>query len=123
MQAKRNWAPVFWIIAIVCGLSIGYLDILAHDISMLFVITTAVTMFLGIAQPRRPWLWTILVAAFIPLSEFFLQLRGAQLQSGEIQDSFLIALVSGLVGAISGAFFNRAVKKLMAEFKSKPAQP
>ena len=49
------------------GIVAGVLDVKVGDLLLTALFVLAATMLLGALRPQRPWRWTLLVAAFVPL--------------------------------------------------------
>ena len=93
----------FYVLAALCGVGIGWADVMVSDLLLTALLVVMACMLLGILRPRWPWRWVIAVGAFIPLTEFaayvWLKVKPTHAQ---VYGSFL-AFFPGIAGAYGGA--------------------
>jgi hypothetical protein len=109
-MSRGNLGPV--LITIVLAVFTGYLN--THTDELLVVIPWVVvaTTALGIAQPRVPWVWALLIGLTVPLSLIVFYLLGLPVpypnRPSDITTSFVV-LVPAFVGAYVGMGIRRLV--------------
>jgi hypothetical protein len=96
----------------VLGLLAGVLDVKVGDLLLTALLVLAATMLLGALRPQRPWRWTLLVAAFVPLVQLaaYLALTDKPYRA-QIYESFL-GFLTGVAGAYGGATARRGLREL-----------
>ena len=93
----------------VCG---GFLDVRFGDLLLTALFVLASTMLLGALRPQRPWRWTLLVAAFVPLVQFMAYaVLTEKPYRAQIYESFL-GFLTGIAGAYGGATARRGLGEL-----------
>ncbi len=111
MPVKTNDRAVYSL-AVVLGVVAGALDVLIGDLLLTALCVAAFTMLLGALRPQKPWRWTLLVAACVPilhlLAYFFLTQRPDR---AHLYESFL-GFLTGIAGAYGGALGRKAVQEL-----------
>jgi hypothetical protein len=101
-----------YILGGVLGVCAGVLDVEFGDLLLTALFVLMATMLLGALRPHRPWRWTLLVAAFVPL----LQLAAYAVLTekpyrAQIYESFL-GFLTGIAGAYGGATARRGLAEL-----------
>ena len=100
-------------IAIVLALFTGYLNTHTDELLVLVPWMVVATAALGVAQPRQPWLWALLIGIAVPGSLvlfYLLQLRVPYPNNpGDIGTSFVV-----FVPAFVGAYVGAGVRRLTA---------
>ena len=94
------------------GICAGVLDVEVGDLLLTALLVLASTMVLGGLRPERPWRWTVVVAAFVPviqLAAYFLLTEKPY--RAQIYESFL-GFLTGIAGAYGGAMGRRVVGEL-----------
>lgn len=109
---SSKYEPLFWAIALLLGLASGYVHLIIPDPTVVALLALASAMFLGLTQPRRPWVWALIIAFSIPGADLVAKLMGQVVLSGRIEGAFIAGLASGLVGAYGGAAMRRMVGKV-----------
>ncbi|MGH9503438.1 MAG: hypothetical protein ACRD20_11370 [Terriglobales bacterium] len=101
-----------YILGAALGLCAGFLDVKVGDLLLTALFVLASTMLLGALRPHRPWRWTVIVAAFVPVVQL---LAYAVLTDkpyrAQIYESFL-GFLTGIAGAYGGATARRGVTVL-----------
>src|SRR5436309_390621 len=92
-----------YILGAVLGAIAGILDLKIGDLLLTALFVLAATMLLGALRPSRPWRWTIVVGAFVPLLQLaaFAMLTEKPYRA-QIYESFL-GFLTGIAGAYGGA--------------------
>jgi hypothetical protein len=101
-----------YILGFALGVCAGILDVKVGDLLLtaLFVLTS--TMLLGALRPQRPWRWTLLVAAFVPLVQLIAYaVLTERPYRAQIYESFL-GFLTGIAGAYGGATARRGLGEL-----------
>jgi len=108
MRSKDTTKTVALSLAAVTGGAwIGYADSRSDDVFITLGLLMGFSFLLGVAGPRRPWLWAPLVAIWVPVLDTVLPRVGVAPQRPGESSTFLSALaVAGLVMAVcfAGAF-------------------
>jgi hypothetical protein len=100
------------------GIAAGFIDIKIGDVLFTALFVLASTMVLGMLRPQKPWRWTVLVAAFVPVMQLLAFLFLAQKPyRAQIYESFL-GLLSGIAGAYGGMVAHRGWKELFGKGES-----
>jgi hypothetical protein len=96
----------------VLGLLAGALDVKVGDLLLTALLVLASTMLLGALRPQRPWRWTLLVAAFVPVVQFTAYaVLTEKPYRAQIYESFL-GFLTGIAGAYGGAAVSRVLGEL-----------
>ena len=96
----------------VLGLLAGVLDVKVGDLLLTALFVLAATLLLGAIRPRRPWRWTLLVAAFVPLVQLVAYVALTEKPyRAQIYESFL-GFLTGIAGAYGGATARRGLGEL-----------
>ena len=107
----RRDAP-FYLLAACAGIGTGWADVTVNDLLFTALLVLMACMLLGLARPRWPWRWVVVVGASIPLTELaaylFLTVKPTRAQ---VYGSFLAAL-PGVAGAYGGALMRGAIENL-----------
>jgi hypothetical protein len=110
-SAPKPDLPIY-LLGIALGISAGMLDVKLGDLLLTALFVMLSTMLLGILRPQKPWRWTLLVGAFVPLimllAYFFLAEKPFPAQ---IYESFL-GFLTGTAGAYGGAACRRAFHEI-----------
>jgi len=112
MTARENHDAWFFLPAALCGMGIGWADVVVNDLLFTALLVLASCMLLGILRPRWPWRWVLAVGMFIPLTEFgayFVQT--VKPSRGQVYGSFL-AFLPGIAGAYGGSLLRGVVDNL-----------
>jgi|SRR5438874_10199739 hypothetical protein len=103
---------IAYILAVLCGLTAGILEINLNDLLVTALFILICTMVLGAAMPERAWQWVVIVGSFVPLarivSYFALNQRPYRAQIWESG----LGLVTAAVGSYCGVFARKAVTEL-----------
>lgn len=102
----------FYVLAALCGVGVGWADVMVNDLLLTALLVVMACMVLGILRPRWPWRWVIAVGAFIPLTEFAAYvLLTVKPTRAQVYGSFL-AFFPGIAGAYGGAVVRQVVDNL-----------
>jgi hypothetical protein len=94
------------------GVSAGVLDVKVGDLLLTALFVLASTMLLGALRPQRPWRWTLLVAAFVPVVQLTAYaVLTEKPYRAQIYESFL-GFLTGIAGAYGGATASRVLGEL-----------
>jgi hypothetical protein len=101
-----------YILGCVLGVCAGFLDVKFGDLLLTALFVLAATMLLGALRPRRPWRWTLLVAAFVPLVQLVAYaVLTEKPYRAQIYESFL-GFLTGIAGAYGGATARTGLARL-----------
>ena len=94
------------------GIVAGFLDVRFGDLLLTALFVLVSTMLLGALRPPRPWRWTLLVAAWVPVMQgiAYLLLTEKPYRT-QIYESFL-GFLTGIAGAYGGSTVHRGVREL-----------
>jgi hypothetical protein len=111
-EADHKSDVLFYVLAALAGIATGCVDVIVNDLLFTALLVLSACMLLGIARPRQPWRWVVIVGFFIPLTELaaFLVLT-VKPSRGQIWGSFLASL-PGIAGAYGGALLRGVVDNL-----------
>jgi hypothetical protein len=110
-MAKSSGILVYALAALL-GLAAGILEITVGDLLVTAIFVMFATMALGFIRPHRAWLWTVIVAVFVPGSRLTAYLvLNQRSDRAQIWESAL-AIVIGIVGAYAGVLGRRGVDEL-----------
>jgi ABC-type multidrug transport system permease subunit len=102
----------FYLLAALCGVGIGWVDVVVDDLLFTALLVLAACMLLGLLRPRWPWRWVAAVVIFIPAAELASYLiLTVKPTRGQIYGSFLTAL-PGTAGAYGGAVMRQVIENL-----------
>ena len=94
------------------GMCAGVLDVKVGDLLLTALFVLAATMLLGALRPQRPWRWTLLVAAFVPVVQLVAYaLLTEKPYRAQIYESFL-GFLTGVAGAYGGATARKGLREL-----------
>ena len=94
------------------GLCAGFLDVKIGDLLLTALFVLASTMLLGLLRPTRPWRWTLVVAAFVPIIQMLAYLvLTSKPYRAQIYESFL-GFLTGIAGAYGVATARRGLAEL-----------
>lgn len=109
---RQNGDLVCYVLAAMAGVVTGGVDVAVNDLLFTALLVLMACMGLGIARPRRPWRWVVIVGVFIPLTELAAYLvLTVKPTHGQIWGSFLAAL-PGIAGAYGGSLLRGVVDNL-----------
>jgi len=109
---RRKRDIPFFVGAGLAGGMIGWVDVAVNDLLLTALLVLMTCMALGIARPRHPWRWVVIVGAFIPLTELAAYLvLTVKPTHGQIWGSFL-AFLPGIAGAYGGSLLRGVVDNL-----------
>jgi hypothetical protein len=101
----------------------GFLDAKFGDLLLTALFVLAATMLLGALRPQRPWRWTLLVAAFVPLIQLIAYaVLTEKPYRAQIYESFL-GFLTGIAGAYGGATARRGLEVRSAALSSQLLTP
>jgi ABC-type multidrug transport system permease subunit len=103
---------VVYVLAVLCGVSAGILEITLNDLLVTALFILICTMVLGAARPRRAWQWIVIVGIFVPLARLvsYLALNQRPYRA-QVWESAL-GFVTAAVGSYCGVFARKAVTEL-----------
>jgi hypothetical protein len=107
----KSDAP-FYVLAALAGMSTGWVDVTVNDLLFTALLVLMACMMLALLRPRWPWRWVVVVATFIPLTEFLAFLiMTVKPTRGQVYGSFLTAL-PGIAGAYGGSVVRGVIDNL-----------
>ena len=110
-----------YILGAVLGVCAGVLDVKFGDLLLTALFVLMATMLLGALRPQRPWRWTLLVAAFVPLVQLVAYaVLTEKPYRAQIYESFL-GFLTGIAGAYGGATARRGLAELWRIASSQPS--
>jgi ABC-type multidrug transport system permease subunit len=102
----------FYLLAALCGVGTGWADIAVNDLLFTALLVLASCMMLGLAQPRRPWRWVLMVGVFVPVTELAAyKILTVKPTRAQVYGSFL-AFFPGIAGAYGGSIMRAVVENL-----------
>ncbi len=107
-----------WPVALLFGMFGGWVYLHIPDAVFAALLVLAFSMAMGVARPRRPWGWALLIALCIPAAEGWLIATRVHLTAEKLPGTFVV-LAPGFVGAYGGSFMRKAVGVLF----QKPGRP
>jgi hypothetical protein len=112
-QSRRGRDDLpFYFLAALAGVGTGWVDVTIDDLLFTALLVVLACMLLGLLRPRWPWRWVVVVAIFVPLTEFAAHwIRTARPTRGQMYGSFLLAL-PGIAGAYGGAVVRGVIDNL-----------
>jgi ABC-type multidrug transport system permease subunit len=110
-SAVHSDAP-FYLLAAMCGVGTGYIDVVVDDLLFTALLVLASCMLLGLLRPRWPWRWVVVVGIFVPLTELAAYLiQTVKPTRAQIYGSIL-AFLPGIAGAYGGSVLRRVFDDL-----------
>lgn len=104
---------LFALITVILGLATGYVYTVVPESGLTVLLALSITMGISMAQPKKWWLWALLVAICVPGYEMYPYVQHRILVRGRLEGAIVIALAAGIVGAISGAVMRRMASKVL----------
>ena len=103
MNKFLTW--VCLILALTGGIFAGWVDFNNDEPQAAVLVILVVTFILGLIQPRKAWLWAIIVALSLPAVYLFARSLGYQPFSPPSPGWYasLLALIPAFIGAYAGA--------------------
>jgi len=99
-------------LAALCGIGAGVADVFVNDLLFTALLVLAACMLLGLARPRWPWRWVVMVGACVPLTELAgYAILAVKPTRAQVYGSFL-AFLPGIAGAYGGATMRAMVDNL-----------
>jgi hypothetical protein len=96
--------PISYVVALLFSVMLGYVDIHSDDVPPSLILNTVPPFFLAWAQPKRPWVWGLLIGAGVPIAHILVYYCGWKMSyRNDIKGSFA-ALVPALLAAYAGAW-------------------
>jgi TctA family transporter len=112
MTTPQHSDAWFYLLAAICGIGIGWADVVVNDLLFTALLVLAACMLLGLLRPRWPWRWVVAVGVFIPLTELAADLLFTVKPSRpQIYGSFL-AFLPGIAGAYGGSIMRAVIDNL-----------
>jgi hypothetical protein len=114
-QPRAQTGSIFYLLGGLLGLGAGIIDLRIGDLLLTAMFVLASTMLLGLLRPERPWRWTLLVAAFVPVVQLLAYwLMTAKPYRAQIYESFL-GFLTGIAGAYGGAVARKGWNQLFGK--------
>jgi len=110
----KNDLPIY-LVAIVMGISAGFLDLKVGDLLVTALVVLMCTMLLGIVRPKNPWRWTLTVGVFVPVIRVAAYVLFKQTPyRAQIYESAL-GFLTGIAGAYGGAVVRKGAQELFGK--------
>jgi hypothetical protein len=100
---------VFILLAVALSAGIALIHAHVPEAGLAFLLILSATMVLGVSQPKRPWLWALLVGVSLPAAELYSHVAGDATYRARFKGAVVVAIVAGLVGAYGGASMRRMI--------------
>jgi|SRR5579871_1465996 len=111
MDSRGSDAWIY-LLAALCGIGIGWADVVVNDLLFTALLVVMACLLLGMLRPRWPWRWTVMVGAFIPLTELAAYMvLTVKPTRAQIYGSVL-AFLPGIAGAYGGSVMRRVIDNL-----------
>jgi hypothetical protein len=102
----------FYLLAILLGLGTGFVEIRLNDLLVTALLVLVSTLVLGFVRTERPWRWTVVVGACVPLVRLWSYVAlGEHAYRAQMWESGL-AFLTGIAGAYCGYFSRKAITEL-----------
>jgi hypothetical protein len=113
---KKN---LFWlclVLAFAGGIFAGWVDFYNDEVQATVMVILVMTFLLGLIEPRKAWLWAIIVALCVPGVYLVAHALGYQPVSPPSPGWYgsLIALIPAFIGAYAGALGRVAIKSILS---------
>ena len=109
----RTPTTLVLVLAIIGSVFVGYIDSHATEVQATLMVMLPITFALGFIQPKRAWLWALIVGFSIPVGFLWHMLMGATYVEPPTNGFFtLIALVPAFIGAFAGAIFRSVIRQV-----------
>jgi uncharacterized membrane protein (UPF0136 family) len=108
--SAREWPG--YLTALALGGAIGYMHAQLAQIALAALAVSAAAMATGVAWPRRPWRWGLIIALCVPLSLLVEHFGREHFTRGAIYGSFAL-LMPALACAYGGSFMRRMLGELL----------
>ena len=110
VSARDGSDALFYILAALAGIGIGWVDVVVNDLLFTALLVLAACMLFGMLRPHWPWRWVVAMVIFIPVAELAGYLvMTVKPTRGQVYGSFLTAL-PGVAGAYGGAVMRAVVE-------------
>ncbi len=94
--------------AVVLGVIAGVVDLIAVSAQVAATIIVVLSFLLSLTYPRKAWLWAILIAMFVPLTNTLaVEFGYGHLRRPESIYLTYMVFVPAFIGAYSAAFLRR----------------
>lgn len=103
--------------ALILAALTGWVQVMFRDLHLALLAAMAFALAMGVAWPRWPWLWALLIGFSPAVAEFILIARGEPMQRGEVEVAFG-AVLPAIVGAYGGYFMRLMVVRLFEKPQS-----
>jgi hypothetical protein len=114
-QPREPTGIMIYILGVFLGLGAGLLDVRIGDLLLTAMFVLASTMLLGLLRPEKPWRWTLLVAACVPIVQLLAyRLMTAKPYRAQIYESFL-GFLTGIAGAYGGSVARKGWNQLFGK--------
>ena len=108
-RQRDGW---FYLLAAVCGVATGWVDVAVNDLLFTALLALASCMMLGLLRRRWPWRWVAMVGIFVPLTELAAyKILAVKPSRAQVYGSFL-AFLPGIAGAYGGSIMRAVIDNL-----------
>ena len=112
---------VLVVVAVLLGLFTGYVDLHNNEVQAPLLMLLLSTIVLGIIQPRKAWLWALLVGMWIPLGPVLALVVGGINTNYPDPLRTTISLLPVFIPAFMGAYFGAMLSRGFREPRKPPA--
>jgi len=110
----RTKTMVVIVLALIGSGFTGYIDSHASEVQATLMVMLPITFSLGFIQPKRAWLWALIVGLSVPVSYLLVLVSGAHYNNPPPNGfTTLIALVPAFVGTYCGVAFRKILSLTM----------
>ena len=102
-DARPRSDLLLYIVAFALGLLAGWVDVKVSDLLFTSLLVLAAAMALGVARPKSPWRWSVLVAAGVPLAHALAYFLLHQVPYRSQMYGSLLEFLPAIVGAYGGS--------------------
>ncbi|MGC2620973.1 MAG: hypothetical protein WA414_18160 [Acidobacteriaceae bacterium] len=107
LTQRRGYDATLFLIALLFGLAIAWMDARPHwdDTGVTVGCLVLSAGLMGLAGPRRPWLWALAIGVWVPLHLVLARVAAHTMTPGTF--SYVVILFFPLAGAYAGAGLRR----------------
>jgi hypothetical protein len=106
MRISQLTVPLACLLCVAAMLFMGYFELHTDDTGVEVAALSVCAFLLGCLDPRRAWLWPVLVAASIPGAELLFGKGGLH---GGLPGVAVFVLIAALIAGLTGAFARRTL--------------
>ncbi len=103
----RNRTALMMGLALIGALFIGYIDSRASEVLATLMIMLPIAFALGFIEPRRAWLWALIIGLSVPVTYLFVLSTGQRYADPPSGYMTLIALLPAFVASYAGVVLRK----------------